>query len=183
MRARAFSSLDLQEIIEMQAASARHIFIVLFIVVRVRLLYFCLFFFLCNFVSKFLFMEDSLSVVPVPQSRLERFNASLDFLIEHRKLFNMADLARVLGKQKSYVSEVLSSKRGITDAFLEEYCSAFPELSFQWLSSGEGNMLLPPSVTDEYYREYIAFLEKQIQTKDWQIEQLIACISKLKESI
>lgn len=74
-----------------------------------------------------------------------RFKICVNYLIETRKIFNASDLAKLIGKQKSYVSELLSGKRAMSKQFIHYFCSYFPEISEEWLLTGEGEMLISSS--------------------------------------
>lgn len=71
-----------------------------------------------------------------------RFNESVDYLIANRLVYNATDLAKILSKQKSYISELLSGKRKLSERFIHEFCEQFPMISGLWLLTGEGEMLV-----------------------------------------
>ncbi len=71
----------------------------------------------------------------------DRFRQCVEYLKTTRQIFNDTDLARILGKQKSYISEVLSKKRPMSEQFVRTFCDKFPQLSADWIISGNGNML------------------------------------------
>lgn len=72
-----------------------------------------------------------------------RLRECVNYLIDSRKIFNASDLAKLVGKQKSYISELLSGKRSISKQFVHLFCAHFPEISEEWLLSGKGEMLSP----------------------------------------
>lgn len=72
----------------------------------------------------------------------DRLIAVIHHLKENRRIFNDADFATSIGKARSYISEVKSGKRPLTEQFVLQICSAFPELSKSWLLTGEGAMLV-----------------------------------------
>lgn len=82
-----------------------------------------------------------------------RFKECVDYLKLKRLIYNAADLAKMTGKQKSYISELMSGKRKISEQFVRTLVDLFPELSAEWLLSGEGKMIVGP-----YDRQY---------SKDW----------------
>ncbi len=69
-----------------------------------------------------------------------RFKTSVDYLIKLRRIYTASDLAVVLGKQKSYISELLSGKRSMSEQFVLDYTEHFPEISRRWLLGGDGSM-------------------------------------------
>lgn len=70
-----------------------------------------------------------------------RFKQAFDYLKERRRLYNSADLSRILGVTKSYLSEVMNGKRIASEKFLLSFAETFPEISSGWLLNGEGQML------------------------------------------
>ena len=73
-----------------------------------------------------------------------RFKECVDYLKLKRLIYNAADLAKMTGKQKSYISELMSGKRKISEQFVRTLVDLFPELSAEWLLSGEGKMIVGP---------------------------------------
>lgn len=72
-----------------------------------------------------------------------RFKECVNYLIDRRKIFNASDLAKIIGKQKSYVSELMSGKRNLSEQFVHLLCEHFPEISPSWLLEGKGEMVIP----------------------------------------
>lgn len=72
---------------------------------------------------------------------VNRLKSCIDYLESSRKIFNASDLAKILGKQRSYISEILNGKRKISEQFVHSFCNYFPELSPDWIMTGEGGML------------------------------------------
>lgn len=71
----------------------------------------------------------------------ERFKQAFDYLTERRRIYSAADLSRLLGVTKSYLSEVLNGKRTPSPKFLLSFSQTFPEISSAWLLNGDGRML------------------------------------------
>lgn len=69
-----------------------------------------------------------------------RLQECINYLISVGRISNTAELAERTKKQKSYVSEVLSGKRSISEQFVHSITNVFPEISDRWLLSGEGEM-------------------------------------------
>lgn len=74
-----------------------------------------------------------------------RFKESVEYLKQTRRIFNASDLAKITGKQKSYISELLSGKRSVSEQFVLSFTRCFPEISKDWLLTGEGEMLQAPT--------------------------------------
>ena len=70
----------------------------------------------------------------------ERFVKCAEYLIETRKLRNQAELVRLLGLSKGYVSQLMSGKREPSETIVSSLCAQFPELNSQWIMTGEGEM-------------------------------------------
>ena len=70
----------------------------------------------------------------------ERFIKCAEYLIETRKLRNQAELVRLLGLSKGYVSQLMSGKREPSETIVSNLCAQFPELNPQWIMTGEGEM-------------------------------------------
>lgn len=71
-----------------------------------------------------------------------RFKISVEYLKKKRRIYNATDLANVTGKQKSYISEVMSGKRPMSEQFVRIYTECFPEISSDWLLNGDGEMIV-----------------------------------------
>lgn len=72
----------------------------------------------------------------------EQLNELRDKLIDMRLVYNNTDFAQRIGKARSYVSEALNGRRAITEQFVLSIGDAFPEISKDWLLTGEGTMLV-----------------------------------------
>lgn len=70
----------------------------------------------------------------------ERFVKCAEYLIETRKLRNQAELVRLLGLSKGYVSQLMSGKREPSETIVSNLCARFPELNAQWIMTGAGEM-------------------------------------------
>lgn len=70
----------------------------------------------------------------------ERFIECVNFLLESRQLRNQAELVAILGKSKGYVSQILSGKKEPSGAVVECLCEHFPDISQEWILTGEGEM-------------------------------------------
>lgn len=70
-----------------------------------------------------------------------RFKESVDYLKQNRRIYNASDLANITGKHKSYISEVMSGKRPLSEQFVRVFTEHFPEISMDWILTGSGQML------------------------------------------
>lgn len=73
--------------------------------------------------------------------RENRFSAVIQHLKEVGKIYNDADFSAKVGKGRSYVSEVKSGKRPLTEHFVLSMEEVYPEINGAWLLTGEGEML------------------------------------------
>lgn len=69
-----------------------------------------------------------------------RLNIAFGYLKQDRSIYNQSDMAVILKKKKSYISELLSGKRTLTKEFAQEINNTFPQISAVWLLTGEGEM-------------------------------------------
>lgn len=70
----------------------------------------------------------------------KRLRECIDWLVLHRRVYNDADFAKALGKQRSFISECISGKRKISEKFVHLVCEQFPEVSEEWLLNGVGEI-------------------------------------------
>lgn len=70
-----------------------------------------------------------------------RFKTCVEYLKQKRRIYNATDLANITGKQKSYISEVMSGKRPISEHFVRTFTECFPDISMDWILTGKGDML------------------------------------------
>ena len=91
-----------------------------------------------------------------------RFKSSVDYLIKKRRIYTASDLAVVLGKQKSYISELLSGKRTMSEQFILDYTKHFPEISRRWLLLGE-----EPMQNSVYDRIDSVLIEKNLSEREF----------------
>lgn len=77
---------------------------------------------------------------------------------------NQSDLSRLLGKQKSYISEIFNESREASEQFVRLFCEFFDQISPEWVLTGRGEMLQSESSAKEpqkgsvirYWSELIA---------------------------
>ena len=71
----------------------------------------------------------------------ERLKIFIEHLKQHRIVVSDAEFARLTGKQRSYVSEIISGKRVLSEQYVLKIVDTFPQLSKEWLTEGKGLML------------------------------------------
>ena len=72
----------------------------------------------------------------------QRFVEAKEYLQKRYFLTTDAQIAERLGVNRSYVSELTNKKRNLTPRFVDKIVYSFPEVSKDWLLTGEGSMLL-----------------------------------------
>lgn len=112
-------------------------------------------------------------------TKTERFNKVVEYLLENRKIYNRSDLAGILNKHKSYISEVSNGKRDLSEQFVLSLCSKFPELSASWLMTEEGSMIIDADSLEQFLTEQ----DKQIATQQQTIQDLSSTVRSLSETI
>lgn len=112
-------------------------------------------------------------------TKTERFNKAVQYLLENRKIYNRSDLASILNKHKSYISEVSNGKRDLSEQFVLSLCSKFPELSASWLMTEEGSMIIDADSLEQFLTEQ----DKQIATQQQTIQDLSSTVRSLSETI
>lgn len=73
----------------------------------------------------------------------QRFIEAKEYLQKRYFLTTDAQIADKLGTNRSYISELSNDKRNLTPRFIDKIVYIFPELSKDWLLTGEGEMLNP----------------------------------------
>ena len=71
----------------------------------------------------------------------EQLKIFLNYLKDNRIVLSDAEFARLTGKQRSYVSEIMSGKRGLSEQYVLKIIDVFPQLNKDWLLNGTGLML------------------------------------------
>lgn len=131
----------------------------------------------------------------------ERLKILLDELKNRRIVHNYADFASQMGKPRSIISELLNGKRTISELFVHEMITKFPQVNADWLLTGNGEMLKeetqPQNAVTEQPQEQgmvdklLSLVESQsktiealtqlIKTKDERIEELLDELSARKK--
>jgi plasmid maintenance system antidote protein VapI len=119
----------------------------------------------------------------------ERLKILLDELKNRRVVHNYADFALQMGKPRSIISELLNGKRTISELFVHEMTTKFPQVNADWLLTGNGEMLkeetqLQNAVTEQPQEQGMIdklFFLVESQRKD--IETLIQLVKNKDEKI
>lgn len=119
----------------------------------------------------------------------ERLKILLDELKNRRIVHNYADFASQMGKPRSIISELLNGKRTISELFVHEMTTKFPQVNADWLLTGNGEMLKeeaqPQNAATEQPQEQgmidKLFFLVESQRKD--IETLIQLVKNKDEKI
>lgn len=72
---------------------------------------------------------------------IKRLTELIDWLKNERVILTQAEFADKIGVKASQMSEMLTGKRVISERTIRKIANAFPLISFDWLLSGEGEML------------------------------------------
>lgn len=105
---------------------------------------------------------------------------------------NNKDIAKKLEMDENYISTIVNGKTPVSDKFLRKLCGLSENLNFDWIKTGEGNMLYKPD--DFIYTspeaadkknlakalEVIENLTAQLNEKDKQISRLIDLLDTKK---
>lgn len=57
---------------------------------------------------------------------IDRLKSCIDYLVSSRKIFNASDLAKILGKQRSYISEILMASARLANNLFTLFVIIFP---------------------------------------------------------
>lgn len=112
---------------------------------------------------------------------LQEFKNMINYLKKERLIFNDADFASKVGKHRSYISEVKSKKRTITEQFVIQINEVFPIISLNWLLTGEGSMLQKDELEiEEYLRQGVPVYDIDatcgLEVRDFRDENIIGHI-------
>lgn len=85
-------------------------------------------------------------------------NQRVKLLIENlkinRKIYSQADFAKEVGIGVVQLSEIVSGKRKVSDYYVNKILTRFPEINEEWLTTGEGEMLIfqenPSAIADNH---------------------------------
>jgi len=71
----------------------------------------------------------------------ERVRQAMEWLKDNRLFNSNRAIAEKMGYNPSVVSQVITGKSNVSERFVKSLCSIYPLLSFEWIWSGNGNMI------------------------------------------
>lgn len=108
-------------------------------------------------------------------------NKLFEYLRDNKEVSSLTEFSLLAGKNKSFMSEILSGKRIPTTRILrqivERLCNKFPYINKDWVITGEGNMIKGVATTTPPSYEAL------IKEKDRIISEQAQHISTLKQSL
>ena len=108
----------------------------------------------------------------------ERFNEMLKFLISTKKVRNQQHFVENIWSDSSTVSEIKTGKLKIPKILFVKIEKAFPEISVDWLRTGEGKMLKESPSEPISTSQSPEVLVEIIREKDRQIDRLLTLLEK-----
>jgi plasmid maintenance system antidote protein VapI len=113
----------------------------------------------------------------------QRLRQIIDRLKNERKVYTDADFARLAEVSRSELSQMLTGKRPVSKRIVNTLLTEFPEISEEWLRTGEGDMLnlayshdVSPTVLADDHSTAIAG-NKNVVNADQTIAMLVAEVS------
>lgn len=113
----------------------------------------------------------------------QRLRQIIDRLKNERKVYTDADFARLAEVSRSELSQMLTGKRPVSKRIVNTLLTEFPEISEEWLRTGEGDMLnlayshdVSPAVLADDHSTAIAG-NKNVVNADQTIAMLVAEVS------
>lgn len=111
----------------------------------------------------------------------QRLREVVNFLKKQRKVLSDGEFADKIDVGRSQLSEVISGKRKFSERYVLKLLTSFPEISEQWLRTGEGEMLkkssysqnVSPTVLADDHSTAIAG-NKNVVNADQTIAMLVA---------
>ena len=81
----------------------------------------------------------------------QRLNQTIEELKKQRRIHSASDFARIIGIDKGDLSRMVNGKRPITQHLVGLILAQFPDISEEWLLTGEGEMLkITSAVADNH---------------------------------
>ena len=111
----------------------------------------------------------------------QRLREVVNFFKKQRKVLSDGEFADKIDVGRSQLSEVISGKRKFSERYVLKLLTSFPEISEQWLRTGEGEMLkkssysqnVSPTVLADDHSTAIAG-NKNVVNADQTIAMLVA---------
>ena len=115
----------------------------------------------------------------------QRLREVVNFLKKQRKVLSDGEFADKIDVGRSQLSEVISGKRKFSERYVLKLLTSFPEISEQWLRTGEGEMLkntsysqnVSPTVLADDHSTAIAG-NKNVVNADQTIAMLVAEVAE-----
>jgi transcriptional regulator with XRE-family HTH domain len=106
----------------------------------------------------------------------ERFKEVLNYLIRGKKIRNQQEFTEKVGSNKTTISQIKNGEIKIPNNLFEKITHAFPFISFDWLLTGEGEMLKQEcqeqknDPTNENFLKFLHEENKELNKKIWELE-------------
>lgn len=106
----------------------------------------------------------------------ERLKIFINYLKEQRRVVSDSEFAKLTGKQRSFISELIAGKRTLSEQYVLKIADVFKELNKDWLLTGNGEMLKENTSQSsdelELYKKLIASLEETVASQKLIIQKL-----------
>lgn len=83
------------------------------------------------------------------KSKIERLSDAINWLRTSRIILSQAEFAEKIGIKPSQISEMINGKRPISERTIHNVVDSFPDLNFEWLYRGDGDMIKKPEPPTE----------------------------------
>lgn len=94
-------------------------------------------------------------------SKLERFQTAFNYLYNRGEFHSKTECAKRLGRSRENVSGAYYGREPFfNDKFLAAFCREFPDINYQWLVEGTGEMIKKnePKTKDTLIEVYASFI-------------------------
>lgn len=112
----------------------------------------------------------------------KNINERVKDLILLKSRGNASNFARSIGVSSQRISNILHNKNSVSRDIIERILKSFPDISFTWLTMGEGEMHVTPVLNDPE-NFYSRVENKEIERLNLLLEQKDKEIMDLKEKI
>lgn len=79
----------------------------------------------------------------------QRLKVLIFELRKRKKVYSQAEFAEIVGISRTQFSEIVTGKRRLSDKAIHKIISAIPEISEEWLRTGEGEIFKSQTSTAE----------------------------------